>query len=198
MFHHKWLDIFPCALQQGLIAYPLQTQWSASLKPRLPVHPAPSPSPLTTTSLLSKSNCSWEGATEWWCWWGLADGSGISGLARIRLQTNLTRFISKTGNLAGIRERSTCMVISWSWLKEALTDPCPRLSADDLGVGWGVVYEKKSQEIYDQFKRSETYVLLLNKLNRNFLGRRTSSKSNNPVGSSAPWTWPAFPLNPLV
>ena len=26
MFHHKWLDIVPCAVQQDLIAYPLQMQ----------------------------------------------------------------------------------------------------------------------------------------------------------------------------
>ena len=26
MFHHKWLDIVPCAKEQDLIAYPLQTQ----------------------------------------------------------------------------------------------------------------------------------------------------------------------------
>ena len=49
----------------------------------------------------------------------------------------------------------------------------------------GLAYEKKSRRIYNQFKRNETYFLLLNKLNRSFLGRRASSKSNNPVGSSA-------------
>ena len=47
--------------------------------------------------------------------------------------------------------------------------------------GGGLVYEKKSR-IYNQFKRNETYFLLLN---RNFLGRRASSKSNNPVDFSA-------------
>ena len=26
MFHHKWLDVFPCAIQQDLIACPLQMQ----------------------------------------------------------------------------------------------------------------------------------------------------------------------------
>ena len=26
MFHHKWLGIVPCAIQQDLIAYPLQMQ----------------------------------------------------------------------------------------------------------------------------------------------------------------------------
>ena len=26
MFHHKWLDIVPCGIQQDLIAYPLQMQ----------------------------------------------------------------------------------------------------------------------------------------------------------------------------
>ena len=50
--------------------------------------------------------------------------------------------------------------------------------------GGGLVYEKKSR-IYNQFKRNETYFLLLNNLNRNFLGRRASSKSNNPVDFSA-------------
>ena len=71
--------------------------------------------------------------------------------------------------------------------KEFLTVHCPGLSAGDLGVCvWGgLAYEKKSRRIYNQFKRNETYFLLLNKLNRSFLGRRASSKSNNPVGSSA-------------
>ena len=26
VFHHKWLDIVPCAIQQDIIAYPLQMQ----------------------------------------------------------------------------------------------------------------------------------------------------------------------------
>ena len=30
MFHHKWLDMVPCAIQQNPIAYPLQMQWFAS------------------------------------------------------------------------------------------------------------------------------------------------------------------------
>ena len=38
MFHHKWLDIVPCALQQDLTAYPLQVQEFASANPQLPVH----------------------------------------------------------------------------------------------------------------------------------------------------------------
>ena len=55
MLHHKWLDIVPSALWQDLIAYPLQRQQFASMNPRLPVHPTPSPSPLATTSLFSMS-----------------------------------------------------------------------------------------------------------------------------------------------
>ena len=56
MFHHKWLDIVPCAIEQDLIAYPLQMQESASINPRLPVPPTLfSPIPLATTSLFSKS-----------------------------------------------------------------------------------------------------------------------------------------------
>ena len=51
MFHHKWLDTAPCAIQQDLIAYPLQMQKFASTNPKVPVHPTPSPSPLATTSL---------------------------------------------------------------------------------------------------------------------------------------------------
>lgn len=73
--------------------------------------------------------------------------------------------------------------------KEFLTVHCPGLSVGDLGVcvcgGGGLVYKKKSRRIYNQFKRNKTYFLLLNKLNRSFLGRRASSKSNYPVGSSA-------------
>ena len=55
MFHHKWLGRVPCAMQQDLIAYPLQMQWFASTIPQLPVHPTLSASPLATTSLFSKS-----------------------------------------------------------------------------------------------------------------------------------------------
>ena len=43
MFHHKWLDIAPCAIQQNLIAYPLQIQSFESTKPKLPVYPTSSP-----------------------------------------------------------------------------------------------------------------------------------------------------------
>ena len=50
MFYHKWLDIVPCAIQQDLIAYPLQMQQFPSTNPKLPVHPTPSPS--ATTNLL--------------------------------------------------------------------------------------------------------------------------------------------------
>ena len=53
MLHRKWLNIVPCAIQQGLIAYPLHTLSFASTNPKLPVHPTPSPS--ATTSLFSKS-----------------------------------------------------------------------------------------------------------------------------------------------
>ena len=49
------LDIDPCAIQQDLIAYPLQLQEFASINPRLSVHPTPSLSPLTNTSLFSES-----------------------------------------------------------------------------------------------------------------------------------------------
>ena len=40
MFHHKWLDIVHCAIQQSLIVYPLQMQQFASINPKLPVHPS--------------------------------------------------------------------------------------------------------------------------------------------------------------
>ena len=33
MFHHKWLNIFPCAIQPYLIAYPFQMQEFASTNP---------------------------------------------------------------------------------------------------------------------------------------------------------------------
>ena len=54
MFHHKWPDRVPSATQQDPIADPSQRQQSASIYPKLPVHPTPSPSPLATASLLSK------------------------------------------------------------------------------------------------------------------------------------------------
>ena len=38
--HQKWLDIVPCAMQQDLIAYQFQTQFS-STNPKLSVHPPP-------------------------------------------------------------------------------------------------------------------------------------------------------------
>ena len=53
MFHHQWLDIVPCAIQQDLIAYPLQMQEFASINPIFPVHPIPSPFPLANTNLSS-------------------------------------------------------------------------------------------------------------------------------------------------
>ena len=54
-FHHEWLDIVFCAIQQDLIAYPLQMWKFVSIDPRLPIHPTPSPSSLATKSLFSKS-----------------------------------------------------------------------------------------------------------------------------------------------
>ena len=53
MFHLKWSDVVPCAIQQDLIAYPLQMQYFSSTKPQIPVHPIPFPSPLANTSLIS-------------------------------------------------------------------------------------------------------------------------------------------------
>ena len=48
MFHHKWSDssltsdqTVPWAIQQNLIAYPLQMQYFASTNTRLSVHPTP-------------------------------------------------------------------------------------------------------------------------------------------------------------
>jgi len=55
MLHHKWLDVVPSATQQDLIANPFQRQQSASINPKLPIHPTPSSSPLATTSLFSKT-----------------------------------------------------------------------------------------------------------------------------------------------
>jgi len=46
ILHHKWLDMVPCAMEQDLIAYPFQRQYSASINPRLTVRPTPSPSSL--------------------------------------------------------------------------------------------------------------------------------------------------------
>ena len=39
LFHHKCLDIAPSATEQDLIANPFRRQQSASIYPRLPVHP---------------------------------------------------------------------------------------------------------------------------------------------------------------
>ena len=44
MLHRKWLDLVPSATQQDLIAYPFQRQSFASINPKLPFHPTPSPS----------------------------------------------------------------------------------------------------------------------------------------------------------
>ena len=46
MLHHKWPDTVPSATQQDLIANQFQRQQSASINPKLPIHPTPSPSPL--------------------------------------------------------------------------------------------------------------------------------------------------------
>ena len=54
-FHHKGLDIVPCAVQQDLIAYPLPMQEFASTIPKLLVHPSSSTFPLATTRLFSIS-----------------------------------------------------------------------------------------------------------------------------------------------
>ena len=54
MLHHKWLDIVPSATQQDLTANPFQRQF-ASTNAKLPNYPTPSPSPLATTRLFSKS-----------------------------------------------------------------------------------------------------------------------------------------------
>ena len=51
MLHHKWPDIVPSATQKDLISNPFQRQYSASVNPRHPIHPTPSPSPLATTNL---------------------------------------------------------------------------------------------------------------------------------------------------
>ena len=56
IFHHKSLDIAPCAIQQDLNAYPFQMLLFASTNPKLPVHPTSSPSPLATTIC---SPCPW-------------------------------------------------------------------------------------------------------------------------------------------
>ena len=51
-FHYKGLDRVSYAVQQDLIAYPLQMQQFTS---KLPVHPTTSPSPWANTSLFSMS-----------------------------------------------------------------------------------------------------------------------------------------------
>ena len=64
VFHQKWLDVIPCTVQQGLIADPLWMQESASLDPRLRVHPAASAS-LWHPQVCSSSACVsflWEGS----------------------------------------------------------------------------------------------------------------------------------------
>ena len=55
LFHCNWLYLVPCAIQQGLTAYPLQMQYFASTHAKLPVHPTPFPSPLANASLYSMS-----------------------------------------------------------------------------------------------------------------------------------------------
>ena len=49
--HRMWLDIVPRVTQQDLIVNPFQRQESASINPKLPLHPTPFPSPLATSSL---------------------------------------------------------------------------------------------------------------------------------------------------
>ena len=64
VFHQKWLDVIPCTVQQGLIAGPLWMQESASLDPRLWVHPTASAS-LWHPQVCSSSACVsflWEGS----------------------------------------------------------------------------------------------------------------------------------------
>ena len=61
MFHHKWLDIVPSTIQQDLIAYLFQRQWFSSINTKFPIHPIPSPSPVVTISLFSKSMM-WKGS----------------------------------------------------------------------------------------------------------------------------------------
>ena len=51
----SWLDIIPSATQQDLIANQCQRQYFASINPKLPIHPTPSPSHLSTTNLFAKS-----------------------------------------------------------------------------------------------------------------------------------------------
>ena len=55
LFHHKWLDIVPCAIQQDLIAYPIQMQYFASTNPKLPVHPTFSLATISSISLATIS-----------------------------------------------------------------------------------------------------------------------------------------------
>ena len=55
VFHHKWLDRVSSATQQDPLANPSQRQHSASIYPKLPFPPTPSPSSLATTSIFSKS-----------------------------------------------------------------------------------------------------------------------------------------------
>ena len=45
VLQHKWLDIFLSATQQDLFANPFQRQLSASINPKIPIHPTPSPPP---------------------------------------------------------------------------------------------------------------------------------------------------------
>ena len=57
ILHHvsSRVTIVPCAIEQNLIAYPLQMQQFVSTNPRLQVHPTPSLSLMATSSLFSKS-----------------------------------------------------------------------------------------------------------------------------------------------
>ena len=49
----KRLDIVPCAVLYSRASLLIHSKWFASTNPKLPVHPTPSPPPLTTTSLFS-------------------------------------------------------------------------------------------------------------------------------------------------
>ena len=53
MLRYKYLDIVLSATQQDLIASPFQKQQFASINPKLPI--PPTPSPWVTTSLFFKS-----------------------------------------------------------------------------------------------------------------------------------------------
>ena len=53
MLRHEWLDHSPQCYTAGSHCPSIPKQYFASVNPRLPVHPTPFPSPLSTTSLFS-------------------------------------------------------------------------------------------------------------------------------------------------